>query len=88
MGQVLSVVIQLVASSRRRISVDFEITFDGATLHPAQKVKVLGVVLDENLTFEDHISVVIRRCYTDRKNDTHLGSFKIGQKIASFPGSR
>ena len=55
--------ILLVASSRRRISVDFEITFDGATLHPAQKVKVLGVVLDKSLTFEDHISVVIRRCY-------------------------
>ena len=26
--------------------------------------------------------------FTDRKNDTHFGSFKIGQKIASFPGSR
>ena len=55
--------ILLVASSRRRINVDFEITFDGATLHPAHKVTVLGVVLDKSLTFEDHISVVIRRCY-------------------------
>ena len=55
--------ILLVASSRRRLSADFEINFDNAVLHPAQKIKVLGVVLDKSLNFEDHISAVIRRCY-------------------------
>ena len=55
--------ILLVASARRQLRGSFAVNFDGSVLHPAHKVKTLGVMLDKNLTFEDHISTVVRCCY-------------------------
>ena len=53
----------LVKSKRRQLNDDFSIKFGDAQIYPSATVKVLGVTVDSNLTFEAQISSVIRRCY-------------------------
>ena len=53
----------LVKSKKRHLSHDFRVKFNEAKIHPSPSAKVLGVTVDSNLTFEAHISSVIRRCY-------------------------
>ena len=40
----------------------FHIDLSGTTIHPSTTVKVLGVFLDQHLTWEAHISAIVRRC--------------------------
>ena len=40
----------------------FHITTSGTDIYPSSSVKVLGVLLDQHLTWEPHISSVVRRC--------------------------
>ena len=40
----------------------FHINLSGTTIHPSTTVKVLGVFLDQHLTWEAHISAIVRRC--------------------------
>ena len=42
---------------------DIMVNFAGAQVRPAIKMKVLGVTLDPELKWEDHVSMVIRRSY-------------------------
>ena len=53
----------LVKSKKRHLSHDFRVKFNQAKIHPSPSAKVLGVTVDSNLTFEAHISSIIRRCY-------------------------
>lgn len=53
----------LVKSKRRKLNHSFTIRFGQAQIHPSAAVKVLGVIIDDSLTFEAQISSVIRRCY-------------------------
>ena len=53
----------LVKSKKRHLSHDFRVKFNEAKIHPSPSAKVLGVTVHSNLTFEAHISSVIRRCY-------------------------
>ena len=53
----------LIKSKRRQLNHDFAINFDETQIRPSPAVKVLGVTVDSNLTFEAQISSVIRRCY-------------------------
>jgi len=41
---------------------NFHISISGKTIYPSTTVKVLGVLLDQHLTWEAHISAVVRRC--------------------------
>ena len=41
---------------------DFHITLSGSKIYPCQNVKILGVLLDQHLTWEPHIAMVVRRC--------------------------
>ena len=50
------------AASIRRTA-GFSINFDGAQLAPAQCVKILGVLLDQELTMRQQTSRVVQRCY-------------------------
>ena len=38
-------------------------TFDGTTLVPSAKARILGIIIDVHLTWEAHVSLVVRRCY-------------------------
>ena len=38
-------------------------TFDGTTLVPSAKARILGIIIDAHLTWEAHVSLVMRRCY-------------------------
>ena len=40
----------------------FHISVSGTQINPCQTVKVLGVLLDQRLSWESHISMVVRRC--------------------------
>ena len=53
----------LIKSSQRRLTSEFYVLFGGINIRPSPKVKVLGMDIDEGLTFEAHASSVVRRCY-------------------------
>ena len=46
-----------------RKAANFRITFDGITLDPADHIKFLGVIIDQNLSMEKQTARVIQRCY-------------------------
>ena len=53
----------LIKSKRRQVNNPFSITIGDAKIEPSSSTKVLGMMVDSSLTFEAHISAVIRRCY-------------------------
>ena len=53
----------VVKSQRRRLGTEFTVQFGGAMIRPSATTKILGVMVDSGLTFESHITAVIRRCY-------------------------
>lgn len=53
----------LIKSRRLATNAHFSITFDGKRIKPAQSVRILGVIVDSCLSWEPHISSVVRRCY-------------------------
>ena len=53
----------VVKSRRRRLDSDFDVQFGTAVIQPSAATKILGVVVDSGLTFESHVTAVIRRCY-------------------------
>ena len=53
----------LLSSRKRKVSSDFQVQFGDTKLRPSSSAKILGFILDSNLTFEKHISAVVQRCY-------------------------
>ena len=53
----------LIKSKRRQLNHNFTINFGNAEIPLSQAVKVLGMTLDSNLSFDAQVSTVIRRCY-------------------------
>ena len=53
----------LLTKARQRKTPSFSIDFNGITLVPSAKIKILGVMIDAHLTWEAHVSQVVRRCY-------------------------
>ena len=56
-------VVLIKSRQRRAATADFCMHFGDAMVQPSPKAKVLGIVVDEGLTFESHVSAVVRRCY-------------------------
>ena len=50
-------------SPNKKLPEDFHITLDGCEIRPSNNVKLLGVTLDQHLTFKDHIDQVCRKCH-------------------------
>ena len=55
--------ILLIKTRQRRPLQNFSVSFNNATLVPSSKAKILGIVVDANLSWEAHVSLVVRRCY-------------------------
>ena len=53
----------VVKSTKRKSPSEFSIRFGDVTIRPSPMVKVLGMTVDGGLTFEAHVSSVVRRCY-------------------------
>ena len=53
----------LVHTRQRRTVGTFSIDFGSSTVQPSQSVKILGVTMDKNLSWESHVSTVVKRCY-------------------------
>ena len=49
---------------RKKIPSEFEITIDGCPIKPASSVKLLGVTLDQHLTFKEHIDNISKKCHS------------------------
>lgn len=55
----------VIFQSRRSPSIpNFSISFGTETIFPSRNVKVLGVFLDCHLSWHDHVSFVVRKCYS------------------------
>ena len=52
----------LIKSKRRKVACPFSIKIGEVEISPSPSTKVLGMVVDDSLTFEAHISAVIKRC--------------------------
>lgn len=50
-------------SRRQKANADFIINFGNDKISPRQSVKVLGVVIDQHLSWSEHVSAVVQRCY-------------------------
>ena len=53
----------ILKSRRQNSNTDFSVRLGGDEIYPTSCVKVLGVVIDQHLTWEKHISTVVQRCY-------------------------
>ena len=54
----------VIKSQRRQLNRDINVRFGDANIRPSAKAKILGVIVDTGLSFELHVSTVIRRCYS------------------------
>ena len=53
----------IIFKSRRLNHPEFSITIGDSKITPVTSVKILGVTLDANMTWEKHVSTVVQRCY-------------------------
>ena len=53
----------LLIHSRRLQNISFSVSFDNSEIKPSNSVQILGVTFDSGLTWEPHVSAVVRRCY-------------------------
>ena len=55
----------LLSRRRRRVDLDgVNVTYDGHTLPRSSKVKCLGVVIDEDLSWRNHVDHIRRKCFS------------------------
>ena len=55
--------IVVIKHKHRRALPSIEVKCGEVKIKPSDKVKILGVAVDSGLTFEDHVSLVVRRSY-------------------------
>ena len=55
--------IVLFSTRQRRLCVDFSVDLNGAIVRASPKAKVLGIVVDEHLSWNAQVSLVVKRCY-------------------------
>ena len=53
----------IMRSRRQKVNADFIINFGNDEISPRQSVKVLGVAIDQHLSWSEHVSAVVKRCY-------------------------
>ena len=53
----------LIKSRRLNTDVHFSVNFDNSFIEPSHSVKILGVTVDSCLSWEPHVSALVRRCY-------------------------
>ena len=70
--------LMLVKTQKRQTPCNFTVSFNDATLSPSSKVKILGIIVDEHLTWEGHVSLVVRRCYA-----TLRGLSKLAHRLSN-----
>ena len=54
------------------------------TIKPSPAIKSLGILFDENLSFEDQVNVTIQSCYINLRNLRAIGSklnFKLKKQL-------
>ena len=66
----------LLLKTRGRKTRDITIHFGNHTLQPVAKAKVLGVVIDSALTWEDHVTMTVQRC-----NHVLVGLCRLRNKV-------
>ena len=67
----------LIKHKQRRNIPDLEVQFDDVKIKPSTSVKVLGMMIDSDLSFDEHVSLVIRRSYA-----THRGIVETFKSVA------
>ena len=54
----------LLKSARKNINCHFTVPFGNSDISSVQSAKILGITLDSSLTWEDHVTVIVKRCYS------------------------
>ena len=53
----------VIKTQRRQLNTEINVRFGDASIRPSTKAKILGVTVDPGLSFDSHVSTIIRRCY-------------------------
>ena len=53
----------VIKSKRMKFDEKFSVQFGAELVTPSSNVKVLGVIIDQHLSWERHVSIVVQRCY-------------------------
>ena len=70
--------VMLLKTRQRRLPSNFCVNFNGTTISSTSSAKVLGVVVDEALSWEVQVSSVVKRCYATLYG---LSKFCIGLSV-------
>ena len=74
----------VVRSRQRRAEIKMKIQFGDAYIPLSETTKILGIVLDENLSWKAHVSAIIQRCYATLSGltkFTHRLSYEVKKMI-------
>ena len=71
----------MVLTKNQRTKMDFQVNIQGKNIKHTPKVKILGMILDENLTWDKHVTSILIPSLKNRLRTLHLTTRYMTQKF-------